>query len=125
VGITNELQEMIRSGAYLEAPEFSERERAVILWAEHVTNGTASARDDIYERVRAHLSETELVELTMTICYFNMRNKFNDAMNVPIEERDYIERSLDRRKDPAQLKAYLEAILAEWPEVFPQEKAAK
>ena len=116
---------MIRSGAYLAAPEFSERERAVILWAEHVTNGTASARDDIYERVRAHLSETELVELTMTICYFNMRNKFNDAMNVPIEERDYIERSLDRRKDPGQLKAYLEAILAEWPEVFPQEKAAK
>jgi len=125
VGITDEQQKMIRSGEYLNSLEFSERERAVILWAEHVAHGTAKTRDDIYKRVSEYFSDAELVELTMTICYFDMRNKFNDAMKVPIEEREYIERSIERQKDPAQLKAYLEAILAEWPEEFPHEKTGQ
>ena len=52
-----------------------------------------------------------------------MRNKFNDAMKVPIEEKNYIERSLSRKKDPEELKAYLQAVIDEWPEEFPEEIA--
>ena len=114
---------MMSSGEYKNSPEFSETDRSIIEWAEHVARGTASKRDDIYENVSNHLSDVALVELTLTICYLDMRNKFNDAMKVPIEEKNYIERSLNRKKDPAELKAYLQAVIDEWPEEFPEEIA--
>ena len=45
----------------------SEREKAAVLWAEHVTKNTARSRDDVFERVRSIFDEQEIVELTM-IC---------------------------------------------------------
>lgn len=82
-------------------------------------NNTAGGRDDVFEEARKHFSEAELVELTMVATYFDMRNKFNDAMRVPIEEQEQINLTLKRRKDPSTLKKYLEAILADWPAEFP------
>ncbi len=98
---------------------FSEKDKAAIHWAECVINNTAGKRDDVFEEARRHFSEPELVELTMVATYFDMRNKFNDAMRIPIEEQDQINLTLKRRKDPASLKQYLEAIVADWPAEFP------
>ncbi len=99
---------------------FSEKERAVLLWAEHVTLNTARERDDVFEEVKKHFTDTEIVELTMVITYFNMRNKFNDALGIPIEAQDEIDRNKIRQKNPDDLKAYLEALLADWPDEFPE-----
>ena len=82
-------------------------------------NNTAGERDDVFQEARKHFSESELVELTMVATYFDMRNKFNDAMRIPIEEQDQINLTLKRQKDPTSLKGYLEAILADWPAEFP------
>ncbi|MDE0331452.1 MAG: hypothetical protein OXL41_06235 [Nitrospinae bacterium] len=60
------------------------------------------------------------MELTMVITYFNMRNKFNDALAIPIEAQEEIDRNKIRRKNPDDLKAYLEALLADWPDKFPE-----
>lgn len=103
----------------MDSALFSEKDKAAIQWAECVINNTAGGRDDVFEKVRKHFSEAELVELTMVATYFDMRNKFNDAMRIPIEEQDQINLTLKRRKDPASLKQYLEAILADWPAEFP------
>ncbi|NQV54375.1 MAG: carboxymuconolactone decarboxylase family protein, partial [Rhodospirillales bacterium] len=45
--------------------ELSRRERAAVLWAEHVTKNTARDRDDVFAQVREEFEETEIVELTM------------------------------------------------------------
>ena len=117
MGITESQIAAISEGDY---SPFTEKERAVLLWAEHVTLNTARERDDVFEEVKNHFSDTEIVELTMVITYFNMRNKFNDALGIPIEAQEEIDRNKIRRKDPDDLKAYLEALLADWPDEFPE-----
>ena len=117
MGITEADIAAISEGDY---STFSEKERSVLLWAEHVTLNTARERDDVFEEVKKHFTDSEIVELTMVITYFNMRNKFNDALGIPIETQEEIDRNKIRRKNPDDLKAYLEALLADWPDEFPE-----
>ncbi|MYA95438.1 MAG: carboxymuconolactone decarboxylase family protein [Nitrospinae bacterium] len=117
MGITEADITAINEGDY---DPFDEKERAVLLWAEHVTLNTARERDDVFQEVKKHFTDTEIVELTMVITYFNMRNKFNDALGIPIEAQEEIDRNKIRRKNPDDLKAYLEALLADWPDEFPE-----
>src|SRR3954453_21904945 len=50
--------------AWREAPFYSERERAALEWTEAVTRiGDGHVPDPVFERVRAHFTEEELVDL--------------------------------------------------------------
>jgi len=71
----------------MDSPLLNDSEKAAVLWAEHVTHNTARSRDDIFEIVRKQFSEAETVELTFIISYFNMRNRFNDSLQIPLEEQ--------------------------------------
>ncbi len=82
--------------------------------------GTARERDDVFDRLRRHFTDAEIVELTMVITYFDMRNKFNDALRIPIESQEEIDKNKVRRKRPEDLKAYVEGLLADWPDAFPE-----
>ena len=105
----------------MDSALFTGREKAAILWAEHVTLNTAKAREDVFEEVRRHYSEEETVELTMVISYFNMRNRFQDALRIPIEEDGRVESIADsRRQDPGDLRAYIQDMAENWPAEFPQ-----
>lgn len=73
----------ICSDDYMDSPTMSAREKAAVLWAEHVTKNTARTRDDVFEEVRRRFDDREFVELTMVITYFNMRNRFQDALRIP------------------------------------------
>ena len=41
----------------MESKLLNDREKAAVLWAEHVTNNTARSRDDVFEQVRARFNE--------------------------------------------------------------------
>ena len=63
--------------AWREAPCFTERERAALAWIEAVTNITQGhVSDEVYEQVRKHFSENELVDLTMHAAAINSWNRF-------------------------------------------------
>lgn len=110
----------ICSDAYMDSKTMSAREKAAVLWAEHVTLNTAKTRDDVFEEVRRHYDDREFVELTMVITYFNMRNRFQDALRIPLDEPKTISGiTIGRRQDPENLKAYLAKVVADWPETFP------
>jgi AhpD family alkylhydroperoxidase len=62
--------------AWSETPFFTDRERAALAWTEALTLiSETHAPDDIYEEVRAHFSEEELVNLTMAIVAINGWNR--------------------------------------------------
>lgn len=63
--------------AWREAPFYSDRERAALLWTETLTliseNG---APDEVFEEVREQFDEQELVNLTLAIVTINGWNRF-------------------------------------------------
>jgi AhpD family alkylhydroperoxidase len=63
--------------AWHETPFYTERERAALLWTETLTHiSTNDVSDDIYNAVREHFSEKELVDLTLAIILINGWNRF-------------------------------------------------
>jgi len=62
--------------AWREAPFFSERERAALLWTESLTQlSLTHAPDEDYEVVAAQFSPKELVDLTVAINIINGWNR--------------------------------------------------
>ena len=120
LGITEDHVAAIGSDDYMDSPLLSPREKATVLWAEHVTRNTAKLRDDIAEEVQRHFTDAEFVELTFVISYFNMRNRYHDSLKLPNDEAVVIEDVGRLRPDPAKLKAFLQEILDNWPDAFPE-----
>jgi AhpD family alkylhydroperoxidase len=62
--------------AWHETPYFTPRERAALAWTEAVTR-VADTRvpDDVYEEVRPHFTEEELLSLTFEVMVINSWNR--------------------------------------------------
>ncbi len=67
---------------FRESPHFSDRERAALEYAEQVTRASADVSDALFDRVRRHFNEPEIVELTATIAMENFRSKFNAPLKI-------------------------------------------
>ncbi len=105
----------------MDSDLFTPREKAAILWAEHVTRNTARSRDDVFEEVKKHFSEAEIVELTMVSGLFNLFNRYMDSLGIPLEEQsevDKIRKSL--HLDGEKVKTYYETMVAHWPSEYPE-----
>jgi AhpD family alkylhydroperoxidase len=62
--------------AWRESPFYSDRERAALEWTEALTLIAAThAEDAIYDRVKPHFSEQELIDLTFAITTINAWNR--------------------------------------------------
>jgi alkylhydroperoxidase family enzyme len=124
-GVTEEQLAAIRTDACLTSPHLSPRERAALLWAQHVAPNTAKMRDDVFGGLQAHFSEAEIVELTGVCAVASEIDLMQNALRVPLEPAAEIaEINRDVRIDPARIKTYLQTLLANWPQVFPEPGAA-
>ncbi|HUK25991.1 MAG TPA: carboxymuconolactone decarboxylase family protein [Terriglobales bacterium] len=73
-------QRLYSLDAWRETPFYSERERAALAWTEAVTNiQQGHVADEVYEEVRQHFSEKELVDLTLEVVAINGWNRLNIA----------------------------------------------
>ena len=73
-------QRLYALDAWRETPFFDERERAALDWTEAVTRVAEShVPDEVYERVKAHFSEPELIDLTLAVANINSWNRLNIA----------------------------------------------
>jgi AhpD family alkylhydroperoxidase len=62
--------------AWRESPFYSDRERAALAWTEAVTLVSEThVPDDVYEEVRRHFNEEELVNLTWAVVTINGWNR--------------------------------------------------
>ena len=64
------------------SPLFSEPERAALAYAEAMTVTGRTVDDALFARVRAHLSDAQIVELTAAVALENFRSKFNTALGI-------------------------------------------
>jgi AhpD family alkylhydroperoxidase len=69
-------QRLYALDAWRETPFFSERERAALAWTEALTLiRDGHAPDDVYEQVRPHFDDEELLALTLAIVAINGWNR--------------------------------------------------
>jgi AhpD family alkylhydroperoxidase len=69
--------------AWEETPYYTERERAALLWTDAVTHiAQTHVPNEVYEKVRAHFSEHELIDLTMAVIAINSWNRLAISMRV-------------------------------------------
>ena len=100
------------------------REKAAVLWAEHVTKNTARDRDDIFEIIKKEYNESEIVELTAISCLFNLVNRFQDSLQVQLEDVDEVNKiKKSVQVDTDKLKSYVSEIIDDWPKEFPEPKS--
>lgn len=70
--------------AWWETPFYTERERAALLWTEAVTKISEDhVPDEVYEQVREHFTEKELVNLTLAVIAINSWNRLAISFRTP------------------------------------------
>ena len=62
-----------------------ERERTAIEYAEEMSKTPVRVADELFERLKKHFSDEQIVELTTSIAYENYRARFNHALNIGSE----------------------------------------
>jgi len=71
-------------GDWSDRPNFDEGEKAVLAYVDAVTKD-ATVPDDVFDEVRKHLSDGEVVELTLVCGYWGMVARILRALDVDIE----------------------------------------
>ena len=61
---------------------FSEPERLALEYAERMTITGQSIDDALFDRIKQHYSEAQIVELTAAIAFENFRSKFNPPLGI-------------------------------------------
>lgn len=76
-------------GNYRESPLFDAREKAVLRWTEAMTWNTAKQDDEVWDEMRRHFTDQEIVEISMACALFNMANRLNDSFRTELEPEEY------------------------------------
>jgi alkylhydroperoxidase family enzyme len=79
-GITDE--QLLALPHYRESECFDDRERLVLDYAAAISRTPVHVEDELFERLRRHFDERQLVELTNAITIENMRARFNAAFEM-------------------------------------------
>lgn len=67
------------------SPELTELEKRVLRYAAALSETPARVGPTLFEDLRAHFDEAQLVELTSAIAWENYRARFNRAFEIPAE----------------------------------------
>ena len=65
-----------------DSDAFTELERLVLEYAEAMTATPPAVTDELTQRLRAHLSQAQLVELTAIVAVENLRSRINAALGL-------------------------------------------
>jgi alkylhydroperoxidase family enzyme len=81
----NERGKVLQSALEANAvTRLSTTEQAALHYAEALTRTVNIAPSD-FDRVAAVFNDSEIVELTMTVCFFNFFTRYTEAVNLPVE----------------------------------------
>lgn len=98
------------SGDYESSDALTDRDKAVVHWAEAVTLNQGR-RDMVgFERLKTYFNDDEIVELTWVAALFNMINRVTDSLWMDVEEEDL--EGIRKPVTEAAILEYVRLILA-------------
>lgn len=71
-----------------ESHPFPADQKAALRFADAMTEGSAAVPDELYQELRKHFSEPQIVEIATVIGVFNYFNRFNNAFQTDITLMD-------------------------------------
>jgi uncharacterized peroxidase-related enzyme len=83
-GVSEEAVEQILE--FDSITEFDDADRVVCEYAREVTVNWNRVRDEIFDRLRQHFDDAQIVELTWRIALCGAFNRFNDVLQIDIEQ---------------------------------------
>jgi putative methionine-R-sulfoxide reductase with GAF domain len=124
--------------AGLSDPErfpFPPDQKAALRFADAMTEGGGEVSDDLYDDLRRHFTEAQIVEVAAVIGLFNYFNRFNNAfrMDITLTDPDVVvrraEEAATEEGDARTLSERIVEILAQgrrylWVGVYRREKGA-
>jgi AhpD family alkylhydroperoxidase len=60
-------------------------EQVALAYADSLTLGIHQVSDADFQKVRAFYNDSQIVELTMTVCFLNYFTRMSEALNLPVE----------------------------------------
>jgi alkylhydroperoxidase family enzyme len=70
---------------YETSPLYTDKERVALEYALAAGTVPNEVSDGLFDRLKLHWSEDQIVELTGAIALFGFLNRFNDSMATPLE----------------------------------------
>lgn len=92
LGLKDEEFEALQRADYRSSPLFDAREKAVLAWAEAMTLNTAKRDNAVWDELRRHFSDAEIVEISLVTGLFNMINRLNDSFRTELEPAEVNQR---------------------------------
>jgi AhpD family alkylhydroperoxidase len=78
-------QRLYAVSVWHETPFFTPRERAALRWTDTLTAiAREEVSDELFQEVRSHFSEKELVDLTMVVVTINGWNRLSVSFRTPV-----------------------------------------
>src|SRR6185312_15960083 len=77
-----ELLTQLRSG---RLDSLTPAEQLGLAYADSLTRGVHDVSDQDFQKTRAFYNDSQIVELTMSVCFFNYFTRLNEALNLPVE----------------------------------------
>lgn len=71
---------------YQTSPLFSAAERVALELAVAAAAQPNDVTDELFERVKQHWSENQIVEIVSVISFFGFMNRYNDTLATPLED---------------------------------------
>lgn len=70
---------------YKTSTKFTDAERVAIEFSIAAASQPNDVTDELFDRMKQHWSEGEIVEITALVAYFGFMNRWNDTMATPLE----------------------------------------
>src|SRR4051812_26936778 len=92
-------------GDYRASELLSDAQKTAVEWAEAVTNFAARDDDALFDRMRAHFPEQQIVELTVLVGMWNWSNRLTEALHVVLEPPGERINFFHKRSNVVEVKA--------------------
>jgi alkylhydroperoxidase family enzyme len=71
---------------YRMSPLYTEAERVALDFAIAAASQPNDVSDELFEKMKQHWTEGQIVEIAATVALFGFLNRWNDTMATPLEE---------------------------------------
>lgn len=78
-------QKLVAIWDYETSPLYSENERVALEYARAAASVPNAVTDQLFDKLKQHWSEEQIVEITAVISVFGFLNRFNNSMATPLE----------------------------------------